>query len=70
MALVNGTVNGKVNGVNGMNGLGGQTRTILDDMVGLGDCVLLEPLTEENFIENLMLRFKANEVYVSMRNNV
>ncbi|XP_030856038.1 unconventional myosin-Ia [Strongylocentrotus purpuratus] len=70
MALVNGTVNGKVNGVNGMNGLGGQTRTILDDMVGLGDCVLLEPLTEENFIENLMLRFKANEVYTYIGNVV
>nr|XP_054751011.1 unconventional myosin-Ib-like [Lytechinus pictus] len=67
MALVNGTTNGKMNG---MNGLGGQTRTILDDMVGVGDCVLLEPLTEENFIENLNMRFKANEVYTYIGNVV
>ncbi|XP_071478875.1 unconventional myosin-Ia-like [Diadema antillarum] len=56
--------------VNGVNGIGGPTRTILDDMVGVGDCVLLEPLTEENFIENLKLRFKANEVYTYIGNVV
>lgn len=43
----------------------GQARTILDDMVGVGDCVLLDPLTEDAFLENLKKRFASDDVYVS-----
>ena len=38
---------------------------LLDESVGRGDMVLLEPLTEEGVIENLKLRYKAGEIYVS-----
>lgn len=38
---------------------------LLDETVGRGDMVLLEPLTEEGLIENLQLRYKAGEIYVS-----
>lgn len=37
--------------------------TILDTMVGVGDFVLLDPLTEDAFIENLKKRFAADNVY-------
>ncbi|XP_033899889.3 unconventional myosin-Ib-like isoform X5 [Acipenser ruthenus] len=37
--------------------------SLLDNMIGLGDMVLLEPLTEESFIENLRKRFDHNEIY-------
>lgn len=40
--------------------------TILDTMVGVGDFVLLDPLTEDAFIENLKKRFVADNVYVRM----
>uniref|UniRef100_A0A8C4ZTX9 Myosin IB n=1 Tax=Gadus morhua TaxID=8049 RepID=A0A8C4ZTX9_GADMO len=32
-------------------------------MIGVGDMVLLEPLTEDSFIENLRNRFDHNEIY-------
>uniref|UniRef100_A0AAR2M1M4 Myosin IB n=1 Tax=Pygocentrus nattereri TaxID=42514 RepID=A0AAR2M1M4_PYGNA len=32
-------------------------------MIGVGDMVLLEPLSEETFIENLHKRFEHNEIY-------
>uniref|UniRef100_A0A8C4HGS0 Myosin-Ib n=1 Tax=Dicentrarchus labrax TaxID=13489 RepID=A0A8C4HGS0_DICLA len=32
-------------------------------MIGVGDMVLLEPLSEESFIENLRNRFDHNEIY-------
>ena len=38
---------------------------LLDEMVGCGDMVLLEPLTEENIIENLKTRYAAGDIYVS-----
>ena len=38
---------------------------LLDESVGCGDMVLLEPLTEERLIDNLKLRYKAGEIYVS-----
>ncbi|XP_022087036.1 unconventional myosin-Ib-like [Acanthaster planci] len=41
----------------------GHSKTILDDMVGVGDCVLLDPLTEDAFVENLKLRFDADDIY-------
>ena len=39
--------------------------SLLDNMIGVGDMVLLEPLSEESFIENLRNRFDHNEIYVS-----
>lgn len=40
--------------------------SLLDNMIGVGDMVLLEPLNEETFINNLKKRFDHNEIYVSM----
>lgn len=40
--------------------------SLLDNMIGVGDMVLLEPLSEESFISNLRQRFDHNEIYVSM----
>ena len=37
---------------------------LLDEMVGCGDMVLLEPLTEDNIIENLKKRYAAGDIYV------
>lgn len=41
--------------------------SLLDNMIGVGDMVLLEPLNEETFINNLKKRFDHNEIYVSIR---
>ncbi len=38
---------------------------LLDETVGCGDMVLLDPLTEENMIENLKRRYRSEEIYVS-----
>lgn len=40
-------------------------RNIMDDMVGVSDMVLLDPLTEDKLMENIEKRFKAGEIYVS-----
>ncbi|XP_043931136.1 unconventional myosin-Ib isoform X2 [Protopterus annectens] len=37
--------------------------SLLDNMVGVGDMVLLEPLSEDAFLENLKKRFDHNEIY-------
>nr|XP_023673526.1 unconventional myosin-Ib-like [Paramormyrops kingsleyae]XP_023673527.1 unconventional myosin-Ib-like [Paramormyrops kingsleyae] len=37
--------------------------SLLDNMIGVGDMVLLEPLTEESFINNLKNRFEHGEIY-------
>ncbi|XP_069716840.1 unconventional myosin-Ib isoform X3 [Phaenicophaeus curvirostris] len=37
--------------------------SLLDDMIGVGDMVLLEPLNEDSFINNLKKRFDHSEVY-------
>lgn len=37
--------------------------SLLDNMIGVGDMVLLEPLSEDTFIENLRKRFEHNEIY-------
>ncbi|XP_054887367.1 unconventional myosin-Ib isoform X3 [Poeciliopsis prolifica] len=37
--------------------------SLLDNMIGVGDMVLLEPLTEDSFLENLKKRFNHNEIY-------
>jgi myosin heavy subunit len=36
---------------------------LLDEMVGCGDMVLLEPLTEESLLENLKMRYDSGEIY-------
>ena len=43
---------------------------LLDEMVGCGDMVLLEPLTEENLVENLKLRYNSGEIYVSSSSKI
>lgn len=40
--------------------------SLLDNMIGVGDMVLLEPLSEDTFLENLKNRFDHNEIYVSL----
>ncbi|TRY54349.1 hypothetical protein DNTS_011115 [Danionella cerebrum] len=40
--------------------------SLLDNMIGVGDMVLLEPLSEDTFIENLKKRFDHNEIYLSL----
>ncbi|XP_060944202.1 unconventional myosin-Ib isoform X1 [Limanda limanda] len=37
--------------------------SLLDNMIGVGDMVLLEPLSEDSFIDNLKNRFEHNEIY-------
>ncbi|XP_069790723.1 unconventional myosin-Ib isoform X1 [Narcine bancroftii] len=37
--------------------------SLLDNMIGVGDSVLLEPLTEDTFLENLKKRFDHSEIY-------
>uniref|UniRef100_A0A8C1IWQ2 Unconventional myosin-Ib n=1 Tax=Cyprinus carpio TaxID=7962 RepID=A0A8C1IWQ2_CYPCA len=37
--------------------------SLLDNMIGVGDMVLIEPLSEDTFIENLRKRFEHNEIY-------
>uniref|UniRef100_A0A8C7R5F8 Unconventional myosin-Ib n=1 Tax=Oncorhynchus mykiss TaxID=8022 RepID=A0A8C7R5F8_ONCMY len=37
--------------------------SLLDNMIGVGDMVLLEPLNEDSFIVNLRNRFDHNEIY-------
>uniref|UniRef100_A0A8C8S5B2 Unconventional myosin-Ib n=1 Tax=Pelusios castaneus TaxID=367368 RepID=A0A8C8S5B2_9SAUR len=37
--------------------------SLLDNMIGVGDMVLLEPLSEESFINNLKKRFDHSEIY-------
>ena len=43
----------------------GGGRSILDDMVGVGDMVLLDPLTEDAVMENLWERYNSKDIYVS-----
>ena len=38
---------------------------MLDDMVGVSDMVLLEPLSEDALIENLWDRYNNKDIYVS-----
>jgi len=47
----------------GQVGPGG--RSMLDNMVGVSDMVLLEPLTEDSLLENLWDRYNSKEIYVS-----
>ena len=40
---------------------------LLDEMVGCGDMVMLDPLSEETLMENLRKRYKGGHIYVSER---
>lgn len=40
-------------------------RSMLDNMVGVSDMVLLEPLSEDLMIENLWDRYNNKDIYVS-----
>ena len=44
-------------------------RSVMSDMVGVSDMVLLDPLTEDKLMENLEQRFNAGEIYVSSFTN-
>ena len=37
----------------------------LDNVIGVSDMCLLDPLTENMFVDNLEERFRHNHVYVS-----
>ena len=41
------------------------TIAALDNVVGVSDMCLLEPLDEDNFLENLSHRFDQKQIYVS-----
>ena len=41
------------------------TSSLLDGTIGVGDAVLIEPLNEDNFLENIQLRFNHDNIYVS-----
>lgn len=41
--------------------------SLLDNMIGVGDMVLLEPLSEDSFLDNLKKRFDHSEIYVSLQ---
>ena len=41
-------------------------RSMLDDMVGVSDMVLLEPLTEDSLMENLWDRYNNKDIYVRL----
>lgn len=41
--------------------------SLLDNMIGVGDMVLLEPLSEDSFLDNLRNRFDHSEIYVSLK---
>lgn len=43
-----------------------QYSSLLDEMVGKGDMVLLDSITEEAIMENLEKRYTAEEIYVSL----
>ena len=42
------------------------TLGLLENTVGVSDACLLEPLTEDAFIENLRKRFHHDQIYVSI----
>ncbi|KXJ11656.1 Unconventional myosin-Ib [Exaiptasia diaphana] len=48
----------------------GGGRSILDDMVGVGDMVLLDPLTEDAVMENLWERYNSKDIYTYIGNVV
>lgn len=43
--------------------------SVLDEEVGRGDMVLLDPITEDNILENLKKRYTAGEIYVSIKSD-
>ena len=70
MALQPGLVTGLVNGLGGVAELGGGCGVVGGDLgaglvASVSDMCLLEPLSEETFLENLRARYAANQIYVS-----
>lgn len=49
----------------GVQPAGSGGRSMLDNMVGVSDMVLLEPLSEDLMIENLWDRYNNKDIYVS-----
>lgn len=43
---------------------------ILENNVGVSDAVLLDPVSEDPFIENLKLRYQHNQIYVSYQRRI
>lgn len=43
--------------------------SLLDVIVGCGDMVLLDPLTEDKVVENLKLRYSEKDIYVRKLRN-
>ena len=41
-----------------------QYTSLLDEVAGRGDMVLLDPITEDNVVNNLKKRYEAGEIYV------
>jgi len=39
--------------------------SLLDEIVGCGDMVLLDPPSQDKVVENLKLRYKEKDIYVS-----
>ena len=39
--------------------------SLLDEIVGCGDMVLLDPLSEDKVVDNLKLRYSEKDIYVS-----
>jgi len=39
--------------------------SLLDEIIGCGDMVLLDPPNQEKVVENLKLRYKEKDIYVS-----
>ena len=46
------------------------TLAIFENNVGVSDAVLLDPLTEDNFISNLHDRFNHDQIYVSTKGSM
>eukprot|EP00118_Oscarella_pearsei_P003137 m.13137 g.13137 ORF g.13137 m.13137 type:complete len:1091 (+) comp24497_c0_seq4:132-3404(+) len=52
------------------DGPGAQYKHLLDEIVGVGDAVLIDPLTEDAFVANLKKRYEASEIYTYIGNVV
>lgn len=44
-----------------------QYMSLLDEIVGQGDMVLLDLINEDSILENLRKRYEAGEIYVSQK---
>ena len=46
--------------------VGDGAKSLLDSAIGVGDAVLIDPLSEDSFLENLQIRFQHDKIYVSI----